>query len=346
LRHVQSAEVILRKRRARVEAETAYRKELQEIERRESQRLANWASRFTSAQLRLGELTREESGPPRRTAPPTALALERTIAVILASATTEPERQALAKRLDNLACLPARQQLLQLDTLRSARELETKKRLLADAAQIETERRARALRDFASRALDSLEAQIAKTEGIDTSGFAHKLAALRRESPRLDEDGLLTRVDDLRFQIKAAQRKERILGAVIRALRRHGYEAATEMNTLTSSDIQEMFLEDSRDPSRMVHMQCSPDRGLVSAEVVRCQNASGTERERQLDVESQVRLCDALRSARETLSPTFSVKVHSRVPPGQPLNIHVPASRARGGRRRPVMTDRVKSLKQ
>jgi len=346
LRHVQGAEIRLRKRRAHVEAESAYRNELQEIERREAERLANLASRFAPAELRLCELTREESGAPTRTAQPTASALERIIAVILASACTESEREELANRIDDLASLPARERFLQLDTLQSARELETKTRLLAAAVQIEADRTERALRGFASIALDSLESQIDEMEEVQTGFFGSKLADLRSDAPRLDENALQTRVEDLLSQMGTAQQKERIMRAVVSALRRHGYEAATEMNTLTSGDIQSMFLEDRRDPDRMIHMQCSPDRGLVSAEVVRCKEATGTQRESQLDIESQERLCQALGSVRDTLSPAFSVGVHARIPPGQPLKVQNSATQFRARRRRPATTDRVKSLKQ
>lgn len=345
LRHVQAAEVVLRKRRARLEAETSYLRELQAIAHRESERLANLSSKFAPSELKLRELTREAGGGGPGTPHRTAADIEDALAAILASVKSDEERRALIDRLEGLARLPARERLIQFDTLRSALELQTKRRLLARAAQIERGRRASAVGQLAAKEFADLDAAIAATDGGDKTTLRSALSALRKETPDLDESTFLSRVNDLRRQVEAAQRRQRILGAVVHALRIHGFEAADGMNTLTSEDIQSMLLRDSRDPDRMVEVQCSGDRGLVSAEVVRCQDSNGTQRERQLDLESQERLCAAMRSANDTLATTFSVKVRSRTPPGKPVKLHPAAAAARRTGRRAAISDRSKSAK-
>lgn len=329
--HVHAAEARLIRRRAQLEAETVYRGRLQEIESREVQRLTQLAKALAAPESKRYKLARTE-GAPGKSASTRPMPVARMIASILASAATEQEQQALAARIEALARLPERERILKLDTLRSVREQEIKNRLFAETTRIEAERKNKAAFDSATLTLARLEAVLDEQEDTRAELFRSQLAELRSKAHAIDEKTFRANADELSEQIEAARRKEVVLRAVATALQPYGYEAITEMDTLTAKDMQGLYLEDHRDPERLVHLGYG--QGLLRAEVVRHGNSHGTTEERERDRQSQQQLCEALESARQSLASAFSVTIKEKVAPGRPLEVHASVPVGRSGRRR------------
>lgn len=245
--------------------------------------------------------------------------------------------EVIAGRVSAIMDRPRTERIVALETLRLSIEQEAK--LQRENAIVQSFQRKQAeLTSESARAQLLRCATIAQDLSLPREHAAMaELIALQAAAQTSSAPMPEERVASLETLLLNEKSCQGLLQATMQSLRRQGYERVEVMATLSPGDVRPVYMADPQDPDRMTLLMVDETDGLVAAEVVSRTQLQESRLERQLDLEAQKRLCNAMNAARRSLEDRFTCEVE-QTPPGKPVMAdprlaHIPArSRAHAAR--------------
>jgi hypothetical protein len=228
--------------------------------------------------------------------------------------TSDLEVETVRETIRATAIKPAQERYVSLEALRVSLEQRARHR---EEAKILVEFRKKHREVIAERIREHVLRCEKQIDDFDTQAehFHQKLAGINSSiASSSDLNALESEVEQLERELIERNGRRGLLQATRAALRRQGYEYIDEMKTLGPSDILSIYLEDPKNPDRIVLLQVEEREGIMAAEIVRRPESS--ENDVSIDREAQERLCKAMDAIEASLRPRFLCELQ-RTPPGE-----------------------------
>lgn len=247
------------------------------------------------------------------------------VSAIVATARTDGEHAHLRAQIEGILRGDPALAVAHLEHLRLVRnrELEEERR-----RAVEAELRARQAADLR----EALAASLAGCEPLLASLPARESAARRAEleaALSLCDQGDTARAENAfeqaRRALTAAAARRPAVVALVRELRRLGYEEVTPMETITAADVNAHGVSTIQlglpaDPERLAEISFTADASTVAVQAVRTTPTTGTAEQRAADVAAQTALCADVDAARAAAGVrAFNPQELSREAPGKPM---------------------------